>query len=71
MVLECFSTETEAAVARSFLEANSIIAYIFDNDPAHRFSLRIGTNLDFTIRLMVNSSDLNDARKLLTTKKIY
>jgi len=65
VALEFFSTETEAAVVKGFLEANDITAYIFDNDPAHRFSFRVGTNLDFTIRLMVNSSVLNEARELL------
>ena len=69
VALEFFSTETEAAVAKGFLETNGITAYIFDNDPAGRLSFRIGTNLDFTIRLMVDSSDLNDARELLRRNK--
>ena len=70
MVLELFSHETETAVAQSFLEANGITAYIFDNDPARRFSLRRGTNLDFAVRLMVSSSDFQEARELLDKKEI-
>ncbi|MFH1902563.1 MAG: DUF2007 domain-containing protein [Candidatus Omnitrophota bacterium] len=70
VVLELFSDETEAAVVKGFLEANDITACIFDNDPAHRFSFRRGTNLDFAIRLMVGSSDLQAARELLDKKEI-
>lgn len=65
VVLEFFSEETEAAVAKGLLEVNGISAYVFDNDPAHRLSLHVGTNLDFGVRLMISSSDLQEAQKLL------
>ena len=71
VILEFFSDETEAAVAKGFLEVNGITAYIFDNDPARRFSLRGGTNLDFGIRLMVNSTDLCEAQKLIDKKETF
>jgi hypothetical protein len=65
IVLEIFSNEIDANVTRCFLETNGITAYVFDNDPAHRFSLHAGTNLDFAVKLMVNSSDFQEAQKLL------
>lgn len=70
VLLEEFSNETEAAVAKGFLEVNGISAHVFDNDPARRLSLRMGTNLDFGIRLMVSSSDLQEARELLKSKPL-
>lgn len=69
VVLEFFCNETEANVAKGFLEANDITAYVFDNDPARRFSLHTGANLDFAVRLMVNSSDLEEARNLLKNNR--
>ena len=36
VVLEFFSNETEAAIARGFLEANGINAYIFNNSPDYQ-----------------------------------
>ena len=68
MVLELFPGETEAAIAKGFLEANGINVYIFNSDPAGRVSIQVGTNLDFATRLMVASSDFNDARELLKKK---
>lgn len=65
VALEFSGTETEANIARGFLEANGITVYVFDNDPAHYCSFRTGTNRDFAIRLMVNSADLEKAQKLL------
>ena len=65
IVLEIFPNETEANVAKGFLEANGITTCVFDNDPACQLSLHAGTNLDFTVKLMVNSSDFQEAKKLL------
>ena len=65
IVLEIFPNETEANIAKSFLEANGITTCVFDNDPACQLSLHAGTNLDFTVKLMVNSSDFQGAKKLL------
>ena len=65
IVLEIFSNEIDANVAKGFLEANGITTRVFDNDPACQLSLHAGTNLDFTVKLMVNSSDFQEAQKLL------
>jgi hypothetical protein len=68
VVLEIFSNEAEALVARSFLEANGVTSYIFRDDPAGYFSLRV-SNPSFGTRLMVRSSEMEEARKLLATMK--
>ena len=69
VALEFFSDETEATVAKGFLEANGITAYIVDNDPGCIRSLHTGANVNFAVRLMVGSSDLKKAQKLLRRKK--
>jgi len=63
-LLEIFSNEAEALVARSFLEASGITCYIFKDDPAGYISFRI-INPSFGTRLMVKSSEMEEARKLL------
>ena len=69
MLLKLFSDETEAAVAKGFLEANDITACIVDSDPGCIRSLHIGVNVNFPVRLMVNTSDLKKAQELLRREK--
>lgn len=65
VVLEFFADATQATIARGFLEANGIVVYLFDSDPAGQLSLHQGTNPDFAVRLMVDPSDIQDAKELL------
>ena len=69
VALEFFSTEAEASIAKGFLEANGITAYIFDSDPGLIRSLHLDSNVNFLIRLMVESSVLNEAQELLKRNK--
>jgi len=68
VILEIFSNEAEALVARSFLEASGITCYIFKDDPAGYISFRI-INPSFGTRLMVKSSEREEAHRLLEEVK--
>jgi len=65
-LLEIFSNEAEALVARSFLEASGITCYIFRDVPAGLFSKG---NPSFGTRLMVKSSEREEAHRLLEEVK--
>jgi hypothetical protein len=66
VVVEKFTSESLADVAKSFLEANGIPAFILTDDCG---GMRPWMSLVFPIKLMVNSSDLHEARELLRRKK--
>ena len=62
VVLEIFSNEAEALVVKSFLEASGVTSFIFRDVPA---GSPLKVNLFFGTRLMVKSSEMEEARKLL------
>jgi hypothetical protein len=70
VVLEKFSNEIEAHIAQGFLESCGIPSYVFSGG----FHLRryiVGSDIEgrAMTKLMVSSSDLNEARELLRRNK--
>jgi cytochrome c551/c552 len=65
-VVEKFTGESLAYVAKSFLEANGIPAFLSRDDCG---GMRPWMSIVFPIRLMVSSSDLQEAQELLRRKK--
>lgn len=60
--VEKFTSESRANVAKSFLEANGIPAFLSKDDCG---GMRPWMSLAFPIRLMVNLFDLQEAQELL------
>ena len=71
VVLQEFSNETEAHIARGFLESCGIPSYVLSGG-LHLRRYVIGADVERRARtkLMVLSSDLKEARELLDKKEI-